>query len=468
MNAITNIINYIVLIIIFLLLVISPLPYGSVEEWAKLLIQLEAFFLLFLLVIYLFFVDKGLKISRSYNKLFALLFFLLIILQIIPIPGTILKLLSYESYDIWSTNDKILTQVGLPQNNRYYTISLYPYGTFTGLLQLLAYFSIGLTVSFFCNNRNRVTYLIYLIFLVAFLEATIGFYQSIFLGNLSTGTYINKNHFAGFIELTSFLLIGYSLSLRNSESKNEDYRSYFKKLLSSDQIYKQLTVIITISYITIAIFLSQSRMAIFSFMLTAVLMFLLVRRFSKDSQIERILIGFGIFMTLAYTIFISFYPLFKRFIETIGEAPGRTHIWSDSIRIFLDFPIFGTGLDTFKYIYAKYKTIEIASSINFAHNDYLQLLVETGIIGFLLVLILLYKFIKYSIEKIGLYSKKGDFCAADGRLGGLCGIISILIHSLVDFNLHIPANAVYFSFLFGIIFSDFDSGINDNEESVGQ
>ena len=67
-----------------------------------------------------------------------------------------------------------------------------------------------------------------------------------------------------------------------------------------------------------------------------------------------------------------------------------------------------------------------------------------------------YFLIKLSLQKITYYFNKKDYFAAYIRLGAFCGIVSILIHSLVDFNLHIPANAIYFALLIGIIFSDFN------------
>ena len=464
MNILSSLISYISLIIILLVLVISPFPYGSVEDWAKLLFQFQSFFLLLLLTVFLILTGKSLRINNKLAALCILSFFCLIILQMIPFPPSILKFLSNGSLEIWETNKKILNQIGLPQEGNLFTISLYPYGTFKEMILLLAYFSFGIVTAFFLNNRNRVTYFIYLIFLITFVEASIGLYQMIYLGDKATGSYINKNHYAGFLELTTFLLIGFALSQRDYGSAKKGLRTYFRDLLASDRLFKQITIIIAISFTSISLFISESRMAIFSFLVTAVLMYLLARRYSRESPAEKILIAFMVFMTLCYVVFINFYGVFKRFVETVGEAPGRTHMWRDSLNIFIDFPIFGTGLDTFKFIYAKYKTLEIASSINFAHNDYLQLLVETGIIGFTLIMIPLYIFLKTALGKIKYYSSRRDFFAAYVRLGALCGIISILIHSLVDFNLHIPANAIYFSFLIGLILSDFDGGSAEKYE----
>ena len=393
-------------------------------------------------------------------------FFLLVILQIAPIPLKILEIISNSTYSIWSTNQEIFNSIGIIQNKDFFTISLYPFSTFKEILLLLAYFSFGISVAFFCNNKNRIKILIYLVFLITFCESFIGIYQSIYLGELSTGTYINRNHYAGFIELTIFLLIGYALGQRNYEFENEDRNSYIKDLLSSDRIFKQITLVLVISFMGITLFTSQSRMAIFSFFVTSILMFFLINRFSKNNPIEKIILAFGIFMTLCYVFFISFYPLIRRFVESVGENGARNQIWKDSLRIFYDFPLFGTGLNTFRDIYPKYKTLEAASRINFAHNDYLQLLVETGLVGFLLLIIPAYFLLKFSLRRITTFINRKDYFAAYIRLGALCGIISSLIHSLVDFNLHIPANAVYFALLIGIIFSGFDGSDNTDKSLV--
>lgn len=466
MNLLSAIINYSALLLIFIILIISPIPYGSVEEWAKLLFQIESFFLLLLLSFYLFLSGKPLRLPKN-NAFYCIAgFFLLLLVQIVPFPSEIIKIISNSTYLIWSANQEIFNQIGIIQDRNYFTISLYPFASLKEILLLLAYFAFAISIAFFCNNKNRIKYVIALVFLITFAESFIGIYQSIYLGELSTGTYVNRNHFSGFLELTLFLLIGYALGQRNYEIKGADSKSRLKEIFTSDRIFKQITIILAISFIAMALFTSQSRMAIFSFLATSVLMYLLIYKYSKNSPAETIIIGFGIFMTLCYVFFISFYPIIRRFVETIGEAPGRTEIWKDSLRIAYDFPIFGTGLNTFRDIYPKYKSLEIASRINFAHNDYIQLLVETGIIGFILLLIPTYLLIKYSLQKISFYISRRDYFAAYIRLGALCGIIAILIHSLVDFNLHIPANAIYFSLLIGIIFSGFNGKDDDTSSLV--
>ena len=140
----------------------------------------------------------------------------------------------------------------------------------------------------------------------------------------------------------------------------------------------------------------------------------------------------------------------------------RILVWKDCIHIIKDFPLFGSGLGTFKYIYPLYKeNLKIAFDYHYAHNDYIHLLVETGLLGFFCLmtgLIILFKdarkFLKYNIKTRDSY---GYFIT----LGALSGIVSILIHSLADFNLHIPSNALYFTTMIGIIY-----GINSKNDTT--
>jgi len=143
------------------------------------------------------------------------------------------------------------------------------------------------------------------------------------------------------------------------------------------------------------------------------------------------------------------------------NSSQRILVWKDCIHIIKDFPLFGSGLGTFKYIYPLYKeNLKIAVDYHYAHNDYIHLLVETGFIGFSCLmtgLIILFKdamkFLKYNTQTRNSY---GYFIT----LGALTGIVSILVHSLADFNLHIPSNALYFTTMIGIIY-----GINSKNDT---
>ena len=119
----------------------------------------------------------------------------------------------------------------------------------------------------------------------------------------------------------------------------------------------------------------------------------------------------------------------------------RTSMRHDTWRIFLDHPILGTGLGTLQMVFPPYESSYDAKIVNHTHNDYLEALAETGVPGALCCLWFLAILFIESIK--GLKDLGGSFGAAL-NLSGLVGCCGLLVHSLVDFNLHIPANALLF------------------------
>ena len=101
----------------------------------------------------------------------------------------------------------------------------------------------------------------------------------------------------------------------------------------------------------------------------------------------------------------------------------------------------GWGLGTFATVYPRYRTFYVDLLINAAHNDYVQVLTETGALGLLAVLGFLGVVYRRAFRK--LHGPGLDLTQA-ATLAGLLGVTGILIHSLADFNLQVPANAATF------------------------
>ena len=113
----------------------------------------------------------------------------------------------------------------------------------------------------------------------------------------------------------------------------------------------------------------------------------------------------------------------------------------DSWRIFLDHPVLGTGLGTIQMVFPPYDSLYDGRVVNHSHNDYLEVLAETGILGGLCCAWFLTVLLLESLK--GLENLQTSFNSAL-NLSGLIGCSGLLVHSLVDFNLHIPANALLF------------------------
>lgn len=125
--------------------------------------------------------------------------------------------------------------------------------------------------------------------------------------------------------------------------------------------------------------------------------------------------------------------------KTFGE---RRVVALDSLRIFRDHPWMGVGLGGFETAYPRYQSFPGDEVWDHAHNDFAEVLVETGLAGGLLILAAIVLF--FCLASADL-SKRLKHRAGWLQLGAAVGCCGLLIHSLFDFNLHIPANAAWFA-----------------------
>jgi O-antigen ligase len=109
--------------------------------------------------------------------------------------------------------------------------------------------------------------------------------------------------------------------------------------------------------------------------------------------------------------------------------------------MFAQRPILGWGLGTFETVYPQFRSFYTDLLVDKAHNDYLQLLAETGVVGFAIVIWFLVAGFRTALPKIRQWPSNVNGAVA---LVAVVGISGILVHSLVDFNLEIPANALLF------------------------
>jgi O-antigen ligase len=122
-------------------------------------------------------------------------------------------------------------------------------------------------------------------------------------------------------------------------------------------------------------------------------------------------------------------------------AGKRASMRGDTWRIFLDHPFVGTGLGTLQIVYPPYETLYDGKIVNHTHNDYLEALAETGIAGGLCCAWFIGVLLAESLKR--LRQLNNSFAAAL-QLSGFVACSGFLVHGFVDFNLHIPANALLF------------------------
>lgn len=165
----------------------------------------------------------------------------------------------------------------------------------------------------------------------------------------------------------------------------------------------------------------------------------------------------GVFLLLtcavAYGLWIGLDKVMLRF-EQVHEAgylqmEGRISTWRDTLRLVHDYPLTGTGLGTFGLAFRRYQTALVNLFFEHAHNDYLEFASDTGLIGaallFVPILILLVRMIVSFLDDSRRYRRAVT-------LGCIGSTVAILVHSAIDFNLQIPANALVFSIILGIAY----------------
>jgi O-antigen ligase len=309
---------------------------------------------------------------------------------------------------------------------------------------------------------------------VAFLEAIYGLIQALvpslgvlwvdyiksYLGD-ARGTYINRNHFAGFMEMMLPLGLAYTLAMGSWQKKIS-----IKALISSDRPNFQFFLSIGLIVMALALLLSQSRAGIFGGV-TGFLTFALLMR-SSSGELPRsfwVVISVIVGMVSFYSLKIGIDPVLERFLR-IGKDTSRFDIWRDSLAMIKDHP-FGIGLAAFKQVFPVYNESNFTDvRYIYLHNDYLQLLVETGWIGFTALVGGFYIFLVKSVFKIQHMRLQSDPLKYFLAIGALSGLVSIAFHSFFDFNLHMPANCVYFVMLIGIVYNC--AWRKGEEEKVGR
>ena len=384
------------------------------------------------------------------------LFFVVTLFQSLPLPEFFLSLLSPFRFKVLAQSRAI---IGNPADLA--TLSYAPLTSLSWWIFFLGLFLFFLVFRKTVTSDRNLKILIRILLGVAFLEAIYGVIQALvpslgvlwvdyitaYLGD-ARGTYINRNHFAGFMEMMMPLGLAYTLAMGSWHKKIS-----FKALISSDRPNLQFLLSIGLIVMALALLLSKSRAGIFGGVIGFLTFALLMR--SSSGELPRsfwVIISVIVGMVSFYSLKIGIDPVLERFLR-ISKDTTRLDIWRDSLSMIKDHP-FGIGLEAFKQVFPVYNVSNFSDTrFIFLHNDYLQLLVETGWIGFLALVGGFYIFLVNSVFKIQHMRLQSNPMRFFLSIGALSGLVSIAFHSFFDFNLHMPANCVYFVTLIGIVYN---------------
>jgi len=134
----------------------------------------------------------------------------------------------------------------------------------------------------------------------------------------------------------------------------------------------------------------------------------------------------------------------QRIVQTTAEAEDRGAVAGYALRMWEDYPVFGSGLGSFPLVFPRYSAAGTPVSYTHAHNDYLEFAAETGVLG--LSLLGLMVLMSFAVALRAQYLRR-DPLMRGLSFAAMMGILALMIHSSVDFNLQIPANALTFMLL---------------------
>ena len=248
------------------------------------------------------------------------------------------------------------------------------------------------------------------------------------------GPYVNRNHFAGYLVMAAALAVGFALeALARLRSAWATRRKGFLLLGEAEGLaFARAAGVVMV--IVAGLVASQSRggVSAFGFAMLGVLLLILsgsVRPFSAAGRRRTALAV--LLLVASGVVWIGLGGVFQAF-EVRGVRGSRLELWRDMLPMARHFPVFGVGWNAFATAYPWYQTIWKTEWIGEAHNDYLQALLDGGVLGLAFVCGLL---------AIVLRSALGRARRSPVDLGVLGALVGLALHELVDFGGQIPANA---------------------------
>lgn len=416
-------------LIVCLAIILSALAYGTVHYWA-----LALFFLGGVTLLILWLIDSwslgSFRISRNVLQLPLLGMFLLGMFQLLPLR---------HPEDVGTNSIPLVS-----------SLSFDPYSTRFILVQLAALLIYFAAVLIFTDTPKRLRLLVRTITVFGFFLAIFGLTQSFtspdkvywireMPQSQAFGPFINRHHFAGYMELALALPLG--LVFTGAIEKEKKFIYLFAAGLMA-----------------VALIMTNSRGGIIS--LLAEILFLVAtmglrrRRHKKreseekEPRMKSAAMKAGLALALVIALFGGVVLLggedaLTRMVGSVNTddpTTGRAHFWGVTVDIIRTHPLIGIGLGAFGVVYTGYDSHNGMYRLEQAHNDYLQVLSDGGIVGAVLGL-----FFLVSLFRMGFSRRESrDDFRRGVATAALAGCFAVLIHSFFDFTLHTPANALLF------------------------
>lgn len=481
----------IVLVLIMLTLGVVQLAFGGIFVWgyarmAAVLLGIAIVFMLIRLV--------RLCISKEPLHLPPVVFlvpFLLMALgfaQLVPLPQWLVGLLSPSRLEQFEQ----LLRIGAVAPDSWIALTVSPHATWLWLTKLASYIAAFFLVLYAMHGRKRVMIAIIVFASFALFQVFYGSVQAYshtpriwwwvkdLHESFVSGTYFNRNHLAGFLEIVLPLWLGFTFWVIHIHSgrrlprkvveategrvKKKRVRTVSKRpyswhrdtlrlrlisFASRVEHWARPTACYTVAAVLfVGLLLTGSRGGIIAFFLSLGIMavhLLFIKKFSVASKALAVLVTIGLVLGLS----VGLEQTLMRF-ESEEGLHHRIDISRSVLPLVQEYAATGAGLGNFKETYLKHSLPRYGGRIEliYAHNDWLQIAAEAGIPG---LLVTAGGFALLLVWAFRIWRTRHDVFVTSIGVGLLAGLISIGLHSFSDFNMQIPANALTLSIAMALL-----------------
>lgn len=439
MAVVHRIIDRVIFIGLLVTIIVTAIPYGSVQPWWVAIFACLIFLLGILGAIDLLITRERLPVGAS-----------------VAVPLLILcGFIVLQSLRVFAANNPVIPDLRL-------AISADPYSSQQVAMKLFALIVAGVLFLRYANSGSRLRLVVYVVIGVGVASALFGLVRA---GTHTTSSwlfplpdpargfaqFVNRNHFGFLIEMTLGLTLGLVVGSRTA-------------------LRKYLIFLPIAAFLWVALIISNTRGGIFTSLCQLLFLGILLdpfRRFGsrETAQAERgfhklarglvVRVFAAVALVVVFVVGVSWVGGERvttniELTSTAYDHPGldprentrRKQIWSSTWQMFKAHPILGTGLGAYWIAITKFHDASGAFTPQEAHNDYLELLASGGLIGCALVI-----WFAFRVARVSRRLTKESGALSALAVGALVGMFGVLVHSFVDFGLHIPANALLFTIL---------------------
>jgi O-antigen ligase len=436
-------------------LIFAPLAYGAVHPWAYYSVGLLLTFLSLVLTIaelYEIWGKPTTVIVLPYPPLWwlGLGLVLLVLIQILPWPQGVVQWLSPRAWEIRSMGN------GFGMGG-YPPLSLNPYTTLLEGLKLWPAWVLFFILIYTINRKKQLMALVGLILAVALFETFYGFwhYRSHLIWGWENpyntaglfGTFINSNHLATLLTMAILLGYGLFLGLKPNSPGIPGNLSGWDRLRQwsvpeyAEPELRRFLLLFLLLILVVGLIFTGSRGGVLSLLFGFFLMALLIRK-RKWKKGHIFIIVFFLSTALLFIPILGSSLALNRF-ALHDDHYERYQAFKGAVALFREFPLLGSGIGTFGDLFYRYQPAKI-KDVYFlhTHSDWLQLLAESGIVGFALVAA---GWLLFFTSLAKQWRLRQDTFGRGLGLGGIAALGAGAFHALVDFPFHIPAIALLFA-----------------------